>query len=110
MVDNPLVLPTNKRIRFLLTATDVLHNWWVPAIAVKKDSIPGYINETWTIIEKEGVYVGQCAENCGTGHAYMPIQVVAMAGDKVDSWMAEQKQAKQLAMAEAASRQNLVYG
>ncbi len=103
MVDNPLVLPTNKRIRFLLTASDVLHTWWVPAIAVKKDSIPGYINETWTIIEKEGVYEGQCAENCGTGHAYMPIQVVAMAGDEFNTWMTEKKQAKQLAMAEAAS-------
>ena len=64
-VDNPLVLPVGKRIRFLHTATDVLHAWWVPSITVKKDSIPGYITETWTIIDKEGLYHGQCAENCG---------------------------------------------
>lgn len=94
-VDNPLVLPVNKRIRFLHTATDVLHAWWVPAIAVKKDSIPGYINETWTIIEKEGVYTGQCAENCGTGHAYMPIQVAAVSEDEFNTWMSAQKAKKQ---------------
>jgi cytochrome c oxidase subunit 2 len=103
MVDNPLFLPTDRRIRFLHTATDVLHAWWVPAIAVKKDSIPGYINETWTIIEKEGVFRGQCAENCGTGHAYMPIQVNAIAGTEFDTWMAKQKEAKLAKAAEASS-------
>lgn len=94
MVDNPLVLPVNKRIRFLHTATDVLHAWWVPAIAIKKDSIPGYINETWTIIEEEGIFQGQCAENCGTGHAFMPIQVNAVNEQEFNIWMAEQKEAK----------------
>ncbi|OUS31757.1 cytochrome c oxidase subunit II [Gammaproteobacteria bacterium 45_16_T64] len=102
-VDNPLVLPTDRRVRFLHTATDVLHAWWVPAIAVKKDSIPGYINETWTIIEKEGNYHGQCAENCGTGHAFMPIQVNAIAGEEFDTWMSKQKEIKLAKMAEAAS-------
>ena len=103
MVDNPLYLPVDRRVRFLHTATDVLHAWWVPAIAVKKDSIPGYINETWTIIEKEGKYHGQCAENCGTGHAFMPIQVNAVSGDEFDKWMSEQKGVQLAKAAEAAS-------
>ena len=97
-VDNPLVLPTGKRIRFLHTAADVLHAWWVPAIAYKKDSIPGYINETWTEIDTEGTYRGQCAENCGTGHAYMPIVVKVVSADEFGSFMESQK----LAMAAAA--------
>ncbi len=103
MVDNPLVLPTDKRVRFLHTASDVLHAWWVPAIAVKKDSIPGYINETWTVIEEEGVYHGQCAENCGTGHAYMPIEVHALASADYDKWMVDQKAIKAAKAAEASS-------
>ncbi|MDH5571103.1 MAG: cytochrome c oxidase subunit II [Gammaproteobacteria bacterium] len=102
-VDNPLVLPTNKRIRFLHTASDVLHAWWVPEIIYKKDSIPGYINETWTIIEKEGTYRGQCAEICGTGHAFMPIVVEAISQDKYDSWLAEKKTAMAAAAAEASA-------
>jgi len=102
-VDNPLVLPTNKRIRLLHTATDVLHAWWVPAIAIKKDSIPGYINETWTIIEEEGTYVGQCAENCGTGHAYMPIEVKAVSPEAFTSWMSDKKAEQNAQLALAAS-------
>lgn len=102
-VDNPLVLPTNKRIRLLHTATDVLHAWWVPAIAVKKDSIPGYINETWTIIEEEGTYVGQCAENCGTGHAFMPIEVTAVSPDEFTDWMKSKKGEQQAQLALASS-------
>jgi len=102
-VDNPLVLPVGKRIRFLHTATDVLHAWWVPAITYKKDSIPGYINETWTLIETEGTYRGQCAENCGTGHGFMPIVVNAVSEDAFKQWMAEQQSAKAAAMAEASA-------
>ncbi len=102
-VDNRLVLPTNKRIRFLHTATDVLHAWWVPAITYKKDAIPGYINETWALIEKEGVYRGQCAENCGTGHAYMPIVVEVVSEEKYAQWVSDQKNAKAAATAEASS-------
>jgi cytochrome c oxidase subunit 2 len=102
-VDNPLVLPVCKRVRFLHTATDVLHAWWVPAIAYKKDSIPGYINETWTIVETEGTYRGQCAENCGTGHAYMPIVVNAVSEDAFAQWVSEQQTAKAAAAAEATS-------
>ncbi len=107
-VDNPLVLPVGKRVRFLHTATDVLHAWWVPEIVYKKDSIPGYINETWTRIEKEGTYRGQCAENCGTGHAYMPIVVEAVSEEKYNDWL----DGKKLAMAEAAAEasSNKVWG
>ena len=102
-VDNPLVLPTGKTIRFLHTASDVLHAWWVPAIVYKKDSIPGYINETWTHITEEGTYRGQCAEMCGTGHAFMPIVVEVVSEDKYNAWMSEQKAQAVQALAEATS-------
>lgn len=102
-VDNRLVLPSHKRIRFLHTATDVLHAWWVPAIAYKKDAIPGYINETWAYIDKEGVYRGQCAENCGTGHAFMPIVVEVVSEDKYTDWKNGQKVAMAAAAAEASA-------
>ncbi|WP_043114891.1 cytochrome c oxidase subunit II [Solimonas soli] len=77
-VDNPLVLPVGKKIRFLITANDVIHAWWVPEFAVKKDAIPGYINEVWTRIEQPGVYRGVCAELCGRDHGFMPIVVRAV--------------------------------
>ena len=102
-VDSPLVLPVGKRIRLLHTSTDVLHAWWVPAIAFKKDSIPGYITETWTEIQNEGTYRGQCAENCGRGHAFMPIVVNAVSEDEFKAWLAEQQAAKAAAAAEAAT-------
>ena len=102
-VDNPLVLPTNKRVRFLHTASDVLHAWWVPEIVYKKDSIPGYINETWTNIQKEGTYRGQCAEICGTGHAFMPIVVEAVSPEKYEAWKAEKMVVAQAAKAEASA-------
>jgi cytochrome c oxidase subunit 2 len=102
-VDKPLVLPVDKTIRFLHTATDVLHAWWVPAIVYKKDSIPGYINETWTHITEEGTYRGQCAEMCGTGHAFMPIVVNVVSADEYDSWVVAQKSATAAAQAEASS-------
>jgi len=101
--DNRVVLPVDTRIRFLHTATDVLHAWWVPALAYKKDSIPGYINETWSIIEKEGVYRGQCAEICGTGHAFMPIVIEAVSKEKYAAWVQEKKLAAAAAMAEASA-------
>ena len=102
-VDNPVVLPVNTRIRLLHTATDVLHAWWVPALAYKKDAIPGYINETWTIIEKEGAYRGQCAEICGGGHAFMPIVIKAVSKQKYAAWVKEKKLAAAAALAEASS-------
>ena len=71
-VDKPLVIPTNKKVRFLITSDDVIHSWWVPAFAVKQDANPGFINEAWTKVDKPGIYRGQCAELCGKDHGFMP--------------------------------------
>lgn len=90
-VDNELVLPTNRKIRILLTASDVLHAWWVPDLALKKDAIPGYINQMWTVIDKPGVYRGQCAELCGRDHGFMPIVVRALSPEDYDQWVSEQE-------------------
>ncbi|WP_369686125.1 cytochrome c oxidase subunit II [Photobacterium leiognathi] len=76
-VDYPLVLPVGQKVRFLITSQDVIHSWWVPAFAVKKDANPGFINEAWTRIDKPGIYRGQCAELCGKDHESMPIVVIA---------------------------------
>jgi cytochrome c oxidase subunit 2 len=102
-VDSPLVLPTGKRVRFLLTSSDVLHNWGVAEVVPKKISIPGYINETWAYINKEGTYRGQCYENCGTGHAFMPAVIVAVNPEKYAQWMADKKLQVAKEAAEAAS-------
>lgn len=90
-VDEPLVLPTNKKIRFLVTANDVLHSWWVPEIAVKRDAVPGFINEAWSRIPEAGIYRGQCTELCGRNHGYMPIVVNAVEQDEFDAWIGERK-------------------
>lgn len=101
-VDNPLVVPINQKIRFLMTSDDVIHSWWVPDFAVKKDTIPGFINEAWTKIDEPGVYRGQCAELCGKAHGFMPIVVQAMEQSDYDAWLAGKKQEMALAAAEAA--------
>ena len=88
-VDEPMVVPTNKKIRFLITANDVIHAWWVPELAVKKDAIPGFVNESWTRIEEPGIYRGQCAELCGKDHGFMPIVVKAVPEDEYHSWLSE---------------------
>ncbi len=88
-VDNALVLPVDKKIRFLVTSNDVLHAWWVPDLAVKKDAIPGFINEVWTRIDEPGIYRGQCAELCGRGHAFMPIVVRAVEPAEYEQWVAQ---------------------
>jgi len=90
-VDNPLVVPVNTKIRFLLTSADVLHSWWVPDLGWKKDTIPGYINEAWTSVDKAGTYRGQCTELCGRDHGFMPIVVIAMEKPDYEAWVAEQK-------------------
>ncbi|SFF59555.1 cytochrome c oxidase subunit 2 [Fontimonas thermophila] len=90
-VDNPLVVPVGKKIRFLITSNDVIHAWWVPEIAVKKDAIPGYVNEVWTKIDQPGTYRGVCAELCGRDHGYMPIVLKAVTEDEYKSWLAQQK-------------------
>ncbi|MBI2992928.1 MAG: cytochrome c oxidase subunit II [Gammaproteobacteria bacterium] len=89
-VDKPLVVPVNTKIRFLTTASDVVHAWWVPALGWKRDSIPGYINESWAIIQEPGTYRGQCAELCGKDHAYMPIVVKAVTQDEYFDFIGEQ--------------------
>ncbi len=96
-VDNPLVLPTDKKIRFLVTADDVIHSWWVPDFAVKQDAIPGFINEAWAEIPVAGVFRGQCAELCGIGHAYMPIVAEVRPAAEFDAWIEEQRIAAALA-------------
>ena len=88
-VDNELVLPVGKKIRFLITANDVLHAWWVPDLAVKKDAIPGFINEGWTKINTPGVYRGQCAELCGRDHGFMPIVVRAVEQAEFEQFLAD---------------------
>ena len=92
-VDNELVIPTHKKVRFLITANDVIHAWWVPDFAVKQDAVPGFISEAWTIVNEEGTYRGQCAELCGKDHAFMPIVVTAKDEKGFLDWAAEQKSA-----------------
>jgi cytochrome c oxidase subunit 2 len=92
-VDNPLVVPTGKKVRVLITAGDVLHAWWVPAFGVKQDAIPGFIRDSWFRVEKAGTYRGQCAELCGKEHGFMPIVVIAMEPKEFADWAAKQKPA-----------------
>ncbi|WP_372875312.1 cytochrome c oxidase subunit II [Pseudomonas sp.] len=91
-VDEPLVVPVGTKVRFLITAADVIHSWWVPALAVKKDAIPGFINESWTRIDEPGIFRGQCTELCGRDHAFMPIVVEAKSKEDYATWLAERKQ------------------
>jgi cytochrome c oxidase subunit 2 len=102
-VDHELVLPVGKKVRFLITSDDVIHSWWVPQLATKKDAIPGFVNETWTKIDKPGRYRGDCAELCGKDHAFMPIVVHAVAESDFKTWLADAKTAAAAAAAEAAS-------
>ena len=90
-VDEPLVVPIGKKIRFLVTSNDVIHSWWVPAFAVKRDAIPGFINESWTRIDEVGTYRGQCAELCGKDHGFMPIVVQAVTDEDYALWLADKK-------------------
>ncbi len=90
-VSEPLVLPVKTKVRFLITAKDVIHSWWVPDFGVKKDAIPGFVNETWTYVEEPGIYRGECAELCGKAHAFMPIVVNVLEKEEYNSWLAEKK-------------------
>ncbi|MBU2884262.1 cytochrome c oxidase subunit II [Gilvimarinus agarilyticus] len=102
-VDEPLVLPVDKKVRFIVTANDVIHNWWVPAFGVKRDAIPGYTNESWAVIEEPGVYRGQCAELCGKDHGFMPIVVEAKSEADYRAWL-EEKKAAAAALAELTEK------
>ncbi len=89
-VDNPLRIPANRKVRFLVTAEDVIHAWWVPDFGIKRDAVPGILNELWTIVEEPGVYRGQCTELCGKDHGFMPVVVEVMEEEKFDAWYSEQ--------------------
>jgi cytochrome c oxidase subunit 2 len=90
-VDRPLVVPVGKKVRVLLTAGDVIHAWWVPAFGMKKDAIPGFVNELWFRAEQVGVYRGQCAELCGRDHAFMPVVVEVRSEADYDAWLKSQQ-------------------
>lgn len=90
-VDRPLVVPIHQKIRFLVTSHDVIHSWWMPALGIKRDAIPGFIYETWATLDRPGVYRGQCAELCGVGHGFMPIVVIAKTPADFAQWLAENK-------------------
>ena len=118
-VDNRMVVPVGKKVRLLLTASDVIHAWWVPELGMKKDAIPGFINEMWVHIKEPGVYRGQCAELCGRDHGFMPIVVEAKSEADYAQWVADQKMAsaaaaadddREMTMDELMSRGEKVYG
>lgn len=90
-VDHALYLPANRKVRFLLTSNDVIHAWWIPKFGVKKDAIPGYINEFWTNVDAPGTFRGQCAELCGKDHGFMPIVVEVLAPEEFDAWVEERE-------------------
>jgi cytochrome c oxidase subunit II len=90
-VDHPLVVPVDTKVRLLLTANDVIHAWWVPSFGLKKDAIPGFVNEAWFKAEKVGRYTGQCAELCGRDHGFMPIVVEVMSKEDFQAWLAKQQ-------------------
>lgn len=106
-VDNPMVVPVGKKVRILTTAADVIHSWWVPELGWKKDAIPGFINESWTLIEKPGIYRGQCAELCGKDHGYMPIVVKAVPEAEFKEWLT-QMQAKNKSNPKTANDESTV--
>jgi cytochrome c oxidase subunit 2 len=103
-VDNPLVVPVGTKVRLLVTGADVIHSWWVPAFGVKKDGIPGFVNEAWFNIDsdKTGLYRGQCAELCGRDHGFMPIVVDARSKDDFAAWLKEKAAQQKQAAAPAA--------
>jgi cytochrome c oxidase subunit 2 len=103
-VDKPVVLPVGKKVRLLLTADDVIHAWWVPAFGMKKDAIPGYVNEMWFNIEEPGVYRGQCAELCGKDHGFMPIVVEAKSEAEYKQWVAAYKAEQKTRLAAAPTQ------
>lgn len=104
-VDKPLVIPANKKVRFLMTSDDVIHSWWVPAFAVKQDANPGFINEAWTKVDKPGIYRGQCAELCGKDHGFMPIVVEVKSEEDYQEWLIKQQDL--IAQSKAAEQASL---
>lgn len=107
-VDHPVVVPIHKKIRFLVTSTDVVHSWWVPTLGVKRDAIPGFIHEAWTRIEEPGIYRGQCAELCGVNHGFMPIVVQAVSEEEYQVWLQQQSQKNAPTTEKNLSRKSLM--
>lgn len=103
-VDEPMVVPANKKVRLLLTSADVIHSWWVPELSVKKDAVPGFVNESWFVAEQTGTFRGQCTELCGQDHGFMPVVVNIVEEAEFDAWFAE-KQAAAAAVAELANQE-----
>lgn len=110
-VDKPMVIPTGKKVRFLITSDDVIHSWWVPNFAIKKDAVPGFINELWTIVpaDKSGIYRGQCAELCGKDHAFMPIVVDARPPAEFSKWLVQAQKDQAKEEADAANSVNKTF-
>lgn len=102
-VDRPLVLPAGRKLRFIVTSADVAHSWWVPALGVGRDAVPGFLGEFWIQVQEPGTYRGRCAETGGPGHAFAPIVVAVLVPDDFDKWLAEQK-GKAAAARESGSR------
>ncbi len=90
-VNNPVVIPADTKVRFLITAVDVIHSWWVPSIAMKRDAIPGFMNEMWTKIKEPGVYRGNCTELCGARHGFMPVVLEVKTKEDYQAWVADKK-------------------
>jgi cytochrome c oxidase subunit 2 len=107
-VDNPLVLPVDTKIKFIITADDVIHSWWVPALGWKRDAVPGFINEAWTEVTEPGIYRGQCAELCGKDHGFMPIVLNVLPKQEFEAWLGEQKRTAQKA-ADGAEAQTFAH-
>jgi cytochrome c oxidase subunit 2 len=93
-VDEPMRIPANRKVRFLLTSEDVIHAWWIPDFGIKRDAVPGILNELWTIVEEPGTYRGQCTELCGKDHGFMPIVVEVLPEDEYDAWHASRVEAE----------------
>jgi cytochrome c oxidase subunit 2 len=102
-VDEMVVIPAGKKVRFLITANDVIHSWWMPAFAIKQDAIPGFVNTAWTKVDKPGVYRGKCTELCGKNHGFMPIVVKVVEQEEYDQWVNGKKQAA-IQMAELTTK------
>jgi cytochrome c oxidase subunit 2 len=102
-VDEMVVIPVGKKVRFLITANDVIHSWWMPAFAIKQDAIPGFVNTAWTKVDKPGIYRGKCTELCGKNHGFMPIVVKVVEQSEYDEWVSGKRQAA-MKMAELTTK------
>src|SRR5215470_716235 len=108
-VDRPVVVPVGKKVRLLLTASDVIHGWYVPALGVKQDAVPGFVRDTWFKVDAPGIYRGQCTELCGKDHGFMPVVVEALPEEKYQAWLAAQQSANNAVAAASATAAAKLY-